>query len=75
MIISMCVCLQALSLMVQSHDGSIKSVIEKGDTLLASIHYSSVRDKTNRLKKHYSDLCNVAMVRFLCSDENNYTEK
>ncbi|TWW68818.1 Nesprin-1 Enaptin KASH domain-containing protein 1 [Takifugu flavidus] len=52
---------KALSLMVQSHDGSIKSVIEKGDTLLASIHYSSVRDKTNRLKKHYSDLCNVAM--------------
>lgn len=61
--------------MVQSHDGSIKSVIEKGDTLLASIHYSSVRDKTNRLKKHYSDLCNLAMVRLLCSDKNNYAEK
>lgn len=60
-----CLCLQALSLMVQSHDGSIKSVIEKGDTLLASVHYPSVRDKTNRLKKHYTELCNIATVRFL----------
>lgn len=68
-------CFQALSLMVQSHDGSIKSVIEKGDTLLASVHYPSVRDKTNKLKKHYTELCNIAKVRFfarvkLCKDIN-----
>lgn len=50
--------------MAQAHDGSIKSVIEKGDTLLASIHYPSIRDKTNRLKKHYTELCSIAMVRF-----------
>lgn len=49
--------------MVQSHDGSIRSVVEKGDALLASVHYPSIRDKMNRLKRDYSDLCNTAMVR------------
>lgn len=54
---------QALLQMVQSHDGSIKSVVEKGDALLASVHYPSIRDKMNRLKRDYTDLCNTAMVR------------
>lgn len=49
--------------MVQSHDGSIRSVIEKGDTLLASVHYPSVRDKMHRLQKDNAALCNAAMVR------------
>lgn len=49
--------------MVQSHDGSIRSVVEKGDALLASVHYPSIRDKMNRLKKDYAGLCNTAMVR------------
>lgn len=49
--------------MVQSHDGSIKSVVEKGDTLLASVHYPPIRDKINRLKKDYAELCNSALVR------------
>ncbi|XP_019750512.1 nesprin-1 isoform X11 [Hippocampus comes] len=47
---------------VQSHDGSIRSVVEKGDALLASVHYPSVRDKMNRLQKDYTDLCNMAMA-------------
>lgn len=56
-------CPQALLQMVQSHDGSIKSVVEKGDALLASVHYPPIRDKINRLKKDYADLCNSALVR------------
>lgn len=55
--------LQALLQMVQSHDGSIRSVVEKGDALLASVHYPSVRDKMNRLQKDYTELCDTAMVR------------
>ncbi|XP_077366762.1 nesprin-1 isoform X9 [Festucalex cinctus] len=51
---------KALLQMVQSHDGSIRSVVEKGDALLASVHYPSVRDKMNRLHKDYTDLCNMA---------------
>lgn len=53
--------------MVQSHDGSIRSVLEKGDALLASVHYPSIRDKMNRLKKDYTELCNTAMVRTTCA--------
>ncbi len=49
--------------MVQSHDGSIRSVVEKGDALLVSVHYPSIRDKMNRLQKDYTELCNTAMVR------------
>lgn len=59
-------CFQALLQMVQSHDGSIKSVVEKGDTLLASVHYPPIRDKINRLKKDYAELCNSALVRYNC---------
>lgn len=49
--------------MVQSHDGSIRSVVEKGDALLASVHYPSIRDKMNRLQRDYTELCKRAMVR------------
>ncbi|XP_029965559.1 nesprin-1 isoform X1 [Salarias fasciatus] len=48
--------------MVQSHDGSIRSVVEKGDALLASVHYPSIRDKMNRLQKDYAGLCHTAMA-------------
>ncbi|XP_027140369.1 nesprin-1 isoform X4 [Larimichthys crocea] len=51
---------KALLQMVQSHDGSIRSVVEKGDALLASVHYPSIRDKMNRLKKDYAGLCDTA---------------
>lgn len=57
--------------MVQSHDGSIKSVVEKGDALLASVHYPSIRDKMNRLKKDYTELCNAALVR-TCAQITNH---
>lgn len=63
MLRTVCLCPQALLQMVQSHDGSIRSVVEKGDALLASVHYPSIREKMNRLKKDYTDLCNTAMVR------------
>ncbi|XP_057678025.1 nesprin-1 isoform X5 [Corythoichthys intestinalis] len=51
---------KAVVQMVQSHDGSIRSVVEKGDALLASVHYPSIRDKMNRLQKDYTDLSNMA---------------
>ena len=49
--------------MVQSHDGSIRSVVEKGDALLASVHYPSIRDKMNKLQRDYTELCRRAKVR------------
>lgn len=49
--------------MVQSHDGAIKSVLEKGDALLSSVHYPSIRDKISKLQKDYTGLCNTALVR------------
>ncbi|XP_061667964.1 nesprin-1 isoform X8 [Syngnathoides biaculeatus] len=51
---------KALLQMVQTHDTSVRSVVEKGDALLASVHYPSVRDKMNRLQKDYADLRNTA---------------
>lgn len=57
--------------MVQSHDGSIRSVVEKGDALLASVHYPSIRDKMNRLKKDYTELCDTAMVRIYREEQVN----
>lgn len=59
----LCLWLQALLQMVQSHDGAVRSVMEKGDALLASVHYPSIRDKMSRLQRDYSELCKTAMVR------------
>ncbi|XP_028253699.1 nesprin-1 [Parambassis ranga] len=53
---------KALLQMVQSHDGSIRSVLEKGDALLSSVNYSSIRDKMNRLQKDYTGLCTAALT-------------
>ncbi|XP_028460256.1 nesprin-1 isoform X2 [Perca flavescens] len=53
---------KALLQMVQSHDGSIRSVVEKGDALLASVHYPSIRDKINRMQKDYTEICRTAMA-------------
>lgn len=49
--------------MVQSHDGSIRSVVEKGDALLASVHYPSIREKMNRMQRDYTELGHTATVR------------
>lgn len=67
-----CLCLQALLQMVQSHDGSIRSVVEKGDALLASVHYPSIRDKMNRLQRDYTELCKRAMVRTCVLRDSGY---
>ncbi|CAI5683845.1 unnamed protein product [Oreochromis niloticus] len=53
---------KALLQMVQSHDGAIKSVLEKGDALLSSVHYPSIRDKMSKLQKDYTGLCNTALA-------------
>lgn len=49
--------------MVQSHDGSFRSVVEKGDALLAAVDYPSIKEKMNRLQRDFCDLCKTAMVR------------
>lgn len=64
LLIICCSMLQALLQMVLSHDGSVKAVVEKGDALLSSVHYPSIRDKMNKLQKDYSDLCKTAMVGY-----------
>ncbi|XP_037304616.2 nesprin-1 isoform X8 [Pungitius pungitius] len=51
---------KALLQMVQSHDESIRSVVEKGDALLASVHYPSIREKINRMQRDYTELCHTA---------------
>ncbi|XP_074471039.1 nesprin-1-like isoform X4 [Sebastes fasciatus] len=51
---------KALLQMVQSHDGSIRSVVEKGDALLASVHYPSIREKMNRMQRDYTELGHTA---------------
>ncbi|XP_047184446.1 nesprin-1 isoform X2 [Scophthalmus maximus] len=53
---------KALLQVVQSHDGSVRSVVEKGDALLSSVHYPSIRDKMNRLQRDYTELCKRAMA-------------
>lgn len=60
-------CPQALLQMVQSHDESIRSVVEKGDALLASVHYPSIREKMNRMQRDYTELCHTATVINMCS--------
>ncbi|XP_031731325.1 nesprin-1 isoform X8 [Anarrhichthys ocellatus] len=51
---------KALLQMVQSHDESIRSVVEKGDALLASVHYPSIREKMNTMQRDYTELCHTA---------------
>ena len=37
-------------------------MVEKGEALLASVHYPSVRDNMLRLQADYADLCGTAKV-------------
>ncbi|KAK1888724.1 Nesprin-1, partial [Dissostichus eleginoides] len=53
---------KALLQMVQSRDGSIRSVVEKGDALLSSVHYPSIREKMNRMQRDYTEHCHSAMA-------------
>ena len=57
--------LQALLQTIQSHDGAVKSVLEKGEALLASVHFPSIRDNTNRLHNDYTTLYTITAVRSL----------
>ncbi|XP_033998692.1 nesprin-1 isoform X2 [Trematomus bernacchii] len=53
---------KALLQTVQSRDGSIRSVVEKGDALLSSVHYPSIREKMNRMQRDYTEHCHSAMA-------------
>ncbi|CAL8394133.1 unnamed protein product, partial [Arctogadus glacialis] len=50
---------KALLQTIQSHDGAVKSVLEKGEALLASVHFPSIRDNTNRLHNDYTTLYTI----------------
>ncbi|TSO25166.1 Nesprin-1 [Bagarius yarrelli] len=45
---------------MQSHESSVKSVIEKGEALIEIVHDSTISEKTTQLQNDYQDLCNKA---------------
>ncbi|KAJ0062831.1 hypothetical protein NL108_008118 [Boleophthalmus pectinirostris] len=42
---------------VQSHEPTVKSVIEKGEALLELVHDPTIRDNMKKLQTDYQDLC------------------
>ncbi|XP_056150129.1 nesprin-1-like [Lampris incognitus] len=53
---------KALLQTVQSHDGAVRSVVEKGEALLALVHSPSIRDNMSRLHNDYKKLCGTALA-------------
>ncbi|XP_031656062.1 nesprin-1 isoform X1 [Oncorhynchus kisutch] len=51
---------KALLQTVQSHDSAVRLVVEKGESLLLSVQYPSIRDNMNRLQTDYTELGNAA---------------
>lgn len=47
---------------MQSHESSVKSVIEKGEALLEIVHDPTIRENMTKLQNDYQDLCNKAKV-------------
>lgn len=47
---------------MQSHESSVKSVIEKGEALLEIVHDSTISENVTKLQNDYQDLCNKATV-------------
>uniref|UniRef100_A0A8C7FN26 Spectrin repeat containing nuclear envelope protein 1 n=1 Tax=Oncorhynchus kisutch TaxID=8019 RepID=A0A8C7FN26_ONCKI len=52
---------KALLQTVQSHDSAVRLVVEKGESLLLSVQYPSIRDNMNRLQTDYTELGNAIM--------------
>lgn len=47
---------------MQSHESSVKSVIEKGESLLEIVRDPTISENMIKLRKDYQDLCNKAKV-------------
>lgn len=47
---------------MQSHESSVRSVIEKGEALLEIVHDPTVSENMTKLQNDYQDLCNKAKV-------------
>lgn len=47
---------------MQSHESSVKSVIEKGEALLEIVHDPTIRENMTKLQNDYQELCNKAKV-------------
>uniref|UniRef100_A0A8C7FND7 Spectrin repeat containing nuclear envelope protein 1 n=1 Tax=Oncorhynchus kisutch TaxID=8019 RepID=A0A8C7FND7_ONCKI len=54
---------RALLQTVQSHDSAVRLVVEKGESLLLSVQYPSIRDNMNRLQTDYTELGNAHVQR------------
>ncbi|KAJ4921305.1 hypothetical protein JOQ06_000785, partial [Pogonophryne albipinna] len=48
---------------VQSHDSALRSVLEKGEVLLDSVHDPSIRDSLRALQEAYLLLCDAAQTQ------------
>ena len=59
------VVVQTILQTVQSHDSALKSVLEKGEVLLDSVHDPSIRDNLRTLQEDYLLLCDAAQVHII----------
>lgn len=58
--------LQTIQQTVQSHESAVKSVIEKGEALLDTVHDPTISDNMKNLQADYQDLCLAAKVWCFC---------
>ena len=54
--------MQTIQQTVQSHESAVKSVIEKGEALLDTVHDPTISDNMKKLQADYQDLCLAAKV-------------
>lgn len=54
--------MQTIQQTVQSHESAVKSVFEKGEALLDTVHDATISDNMKKLQADYQDLCLAAKV-------------
>lgn len=54
--------MQTIQQTVQSHESALKSVFEKGEALLDTVHDTAISDNMKKLQADYQDLCLAAKV-------------
>lgn len=53
---------QTIQQTVQSHESALKSVFEKGQALLDTVHDTTISDNMKKMQADYQDLCSAAKV-------------